>query len=51
MRDRWTRRTAPRAVAAGTGGLLVALMLPAPAAVADRGDDCTHRENDTYEGS
>src|SRR5687768_10920933 len=49
MRDRWTRRTAPRVVAAGAGGLLVALMLPAPAAVAHSGDDCTHRENDTYE--
>jgi hypothetical protein len=52
MKDRWTRparRTAPRAVAAGAGGLLVALMLPAPAAVADSGGDCSHRKNDTYE--
>src|SRR5688572_29808944 len=52
MKDRWTRparRTAPRAVAAGAGGLLVALMLPAPAAVADSGDDCAHRDNNTYE--
>jgi Zn-dependent M28 family amino/carboxypeptidase len=52
MKDRWTRparRTASRAVAAGAGGLLVALMLPATAAVADSGDSCERRDNDTYE--
>ena len=51
MRQRWTkpgRRTAPRAVAVGAGGLLVALLLPAPAAVA-AGGGCADRANDTYE--
>ena len=51
MRQRWTkpaRRTAPRAVAVGAGGLLVAFLLPAPAAVA-AGGGCADRANDTYE--
>ena len=43
------RRTAARGVAAGTGGLLVALMLPATAAVAQTGGGCENRSNDTYE--
>jgi Zn-dependent M28 family amino/carboxypeptidase len=52
MKHRWTkpaRRPASRAVAAGTGGLLVALMLPSTAAVADSGGSCEDRHNDTYE--
>jgi hypothetical protein len=43
------RRTAPRVVAAGVGGLLVALMLPSTAAVARPGGGCEHRSNDSYE--
>jgi Zn-dependent M28 family amino/carboxypeptidase len=36
-------------MAAGTGGLLVALMLPTTAAVAQTGDKCEERINNTYE--
>jgi hypothetical protein len=43
------RRTAPKAVAVGTGGLLVALMLPSTAAVAQTGGGCANRNNNTYE--
>ncbi|MFW3171845.1 M28 family peptidase [Geodermatophilus sp. CPCC 206100] len=43
------RRTASRAVAVGTGGLLVALALPAQAAVADSGRPCEERDNATYQ--
>jgi hypothetical protein len=43
------RRAASRAAAAGTGGLLVALMLPATAAVATPGDLCEWRPNYTYD--
>ena len=43
------RRTAARGVAAGTGGLLVALMLPATNATAQTGGGCENRNNNTYE--
>ncbi len=51
MAERRTRsgRTGTRAVAAGAGGLLVALALPATAAVAAPGHGCEHRDNDTYD--
>jgi Zn-dependent M28 family amino/carboxypeptidase len=51
MNDRRTRpvrRTASKAVAAGAGGVLVALMLPASTASAQWGDDCEDRNNNTY---
>jgi Zn-dependent M28 family amino/carboxypeptidase len=41
------RRGAPRALAAGAGGLLVALMLPSTPALAQTWD-CENRVNDTY---
>jgi hypothetical protein len=48
-RNNRARRTAHRAAAAATGGVLVALMLPAGAAVAaPRGDGCVDRDNNTY---
>jgi Zn-dependent M28 family amino/carboxypeptidase len=43
------RRTVAKGVAAGTGGLLVALMLPAATAAAQTGGKCENRNNDTYE--
>ncbi|MET0763660.1 MAG: M20/M25/M40 family metallo-hydrolase [Blastococcus sp.] len=48
-RQRPARRTASRAVAVGSGGLLVALMLPSTAAVAQTGGGCENRNNNTYE--
>jgi hypothetical protein len=42
------RRAAPRLVAAGAGGLLVALMLPAAAVSAAPAPACEDRVNDTY---
>jgi Zn-dependent M28 family amino/carboxypeptidase len=42
------RRTVARGVAAGTGGLLVALMLPAATAAAESGEKCEKRNNNTY---
>jgi Zn-dependent M28 family amino/carboxypeptidase len=48
-RARSTRRTAPRAVALGTGGLILAALLPATAAQAGWGGGCAHRVNDTYD--
>ncbi|SMO34330.1 Zn-dependent amino-or carboxypeptidase, M28 family [Geodermatophilus aquaeductus] len=48
MADRRTRSV--RAVAAGAGGLLVALALPANAALAAPGGNaCDHRSNNTYD--
>jgi Zn-dependent M28 family amino/carboxypeptidase len=47
-RENPARRTAAKGVAAGTGGLLVALMLPAATAAAQTGGGCENR-NDTYE--
>ncbi len=44
---RFTRK-ASKAVAAGAGGVLVALMLPASAAVADPDHGCEERNNNTY---
>jgi Zn-dependent M28 family amino/carboxypeptidase len=52
MDDRRTnpvRRTAARGVAMGTGGLLVALMLPTTVAAAETGGGCENRNNNTYE--
>jgi hypothetical protein len=52
MRDhlaRSTRRTAPRAVAAGTGGLLLAALLPVTAAQATSSGGCEHRNNNSYD--
>ncbi|WP_209306329.1 M20/M25/M40 family metallo-hydrolase [Blastococcus sp. CT_GayMR19] len=46
-RTKPARRTAQRAVAVGTGGMLVALLLPGSAATA--GGGCGDRANDTYE--
>ncbi|MGY1600722.1 M20/M25/M40 family metallo-hydrolase [Geodermatophilus sp. SYSU D00815] len=46
---RTTRRTAPRAVAVGAGGLLLAALLPAASAAAGGGNSCEHRTNNTYE--
>jgi Zn-dependent M28 family amino/carboxypeptidase len=43
------RRAASRAVAAGTCGLLVALMLPTTAAAAATDGGCENRNNNTYE--
>ena len=43
-----TRRTAPRALAAGAGGLLLAALLPATTAQAGSGG-CAHRANVTYD--
>ncbi|WP_138760171.1 M28 family metallopeptidase [Modestobacter altitudinis] len=48
-RARSTRRTAPRAVALGTGGLILAALLPATAAQAGSGGGCAHRANNTYD--
>jgi Zn-dependent M28 family amino/carboxypeptidase len=42
-------RMAAKGVAAGTGGLLVALMLPAATAAAQTGGGCEEGDNDTYE--
>jgi hypothetical protein len=47
-RDAPARRTAYRATAAGTGGLLVALLLPPAAGLAQSGNACEHRANNTY---
>jgi hypothetical protein len=52
MDDRRTnpvRRTAARGVAMGTGGLLVALMLPTTVAAAETGGGCENRNNNTYD--
>jgi hypothetical protein len=46
-----TRRTAPRALAVGAGGLLLATLLPAASAAAGgggHGNACEHRANNTY---
>ncbi|NYJ05990.1 M20/M25/M40 family metallo-hydrolase [Petropleomorpha daqingensis] len=46
-----TRRTAPRAIAVGAGGLLLAALLPAASAAAGgggHGNACEHRANNTY---
>ncbi|MGK5169926.1 M28 family peptidase [Geodermatophilus sp. CPCC 205761] len=42
-------RTARRVAAAGAGGLLVALALPAGAAVAGGGHGCEHGDNDSFD--
>jgi hypothetical protein len=50
MRRRWTRpttRTAPRAVAVGTGVVVLAALLPASGAQA-AARSCANRDNDTY---
>jgi len=47
MTDRRIRSA--RTVAAGAGGLLVALALPTTAAAAQDGDGCENRNNSTYE--
>jgi hypothetical protein len=41
--------TAPRAVAVGASGLLIALALPATSAVATGGNGCENRNNNTYQ--
>jgi hypothetical protein len=48
-RTRSTRGTAPRALALGAGGLLIAAVLPATAAQAGGGHGCEHRNNNSYD--
>ena len=51
MREHWMRadrRTAARAVAVGTGALLLAALLPITAAQAGPAGGCTHRANNSY---
>jgi Zn-dependent M28 family amino/carboxypeptidase len=47
--QRTRRRTASRTVAVVSGGLLVALAIPASAAAADSGRKCEQRDNATYQ--
>src|SRR4051794_10916133 len=48
-RARSTRRTAPRVVALGAGGLLIAAVLPVTAAQAGSGNGCENRNNNSYD--